>query len=106
MIMNKERDAYVAKMKTKLDKWNAKIDRLEIEVRQARSAEKAESSNQVVSLRAKRTEVKDRIAALLHASDNTWKELRTGVESSWTVLDKAAHSAIANFKGTSTVETR
>ncbi len=102
--MNKERDAYVAKMKTKLDKWNAKIDRLEIEARQAGSDKNAELCSQVVSLQAKRTEVKERIEALLRASEDTWRELRTGVESSWGGLEKAAHSAIAIFKGAGLVE--
>jgi len=102
--MNTERNAYIAKMKTKLDKWNAKIDKLEIEARQAGSDEKAKLSIQVVNLQAKRTEVNEKIEALLRASEDTWKELRAGVESSWGVLDKAGHSAIANFKGAGAVK--
>ncbi len=104
--MNKERDAYVAKMKTKLDKWNSKIDRLDTETREASSDKKVELSNRVASLQAKRSEVKEKIEAILHAGDDTWKELRSGVESSWRVLDEAAHSAIADFKGAGAVKTR
>lgn len=42
--MSKQRDAYVQKMKAKLDEWNSEIDRIEAKVDQAEAESKIEYS--------------------------------------------------------------
>ena len=96
--MSEKRDAYVAKMKAKLDKWNAEIDKLQAKVNQAGADSKVELQHHVQSLQAKRIEVGERVEGIRKANEDAWRDLRTGAESAWKALDRATHSAIANFK--------
>ena len=96
--MSEKRDVYVTKMKTKLDRWNGKIDKLEIKAGQLGTDAKTGLQNQIDGLKAKQAEVKDKIDDLRSASEDAWKDLRAGVDSSWKALSKAGHSAIASFK--------
>ncbi len=96
--MSEKRDAYVAKMKAKLDRWNGKIDKLEKKAGQLGTDAKAGLQNQIDGLKTKQTEVKDKIDGLRSAGEDAWKDLRAGVDSSWKALSKAGHSAIASFK--------
>ena len=48
-----ERDAYVEKMKAKLDEWNAEIDRLEAKARGAEADARLRYNKQIESLRTR-----------------------------------------------------
>jgi hypothetical protein len=54
--MSEKRDAYVAKMKARLDKWNVKIDTLEAAGQKVKADSKTEYDNQIKNLKAKRAE--------------------------------------------------
>lgn len=102
--MSEKRDAYVAKMKTKLDKWNTEIGALEAKARQVGIESKAGLQNQVDVVQAKYAEVTARVENLRRASEDTWKDLRGDVEGSWKALEKAGHSVIANFRRSTVAE--
>ncbi len=96
--MNSRRDAYVEKMKAKLDVWNKKIDELESSARQIEAGTKAELEKQLQAAKARRDELVAGIESLRKASDTAWKELRGGLKASRTALDKAVRAAAASFK--------
>jgi predicted nucleic acid-binding Zn-ribbon protein len=96
--MSEKRDAYFAKMKARLDRWNGRIDKLEKKAGRLGTEARAEVQNQIDGLKAKQTEVKEKIDGLRHAGEGAWKDLKTGVDSSWKALAEAGHSAIASFK--------
>jgi len=102
--MSEKRNAYVAKMKAKLDKWNTDLDKLQAKVNRVGADTKVELQNHVQQLQAKRIEVGERIDGLCKTSDDAWRDLQTGVENSWKALDKATHSAIADFKRSASSE--
>jgi uncharacterized coiled-coil DUF342 family protein len=97
IIMSEKRDAYVEKLKAKLDDWNAKIDKLEARAQQASVDSKAELQKQIANVKARRDEVVAKIDSLRQAGDGAWKDLKGGVKSSWRALDKAFRSAASNF---------
>ena len=103
--MSEKRDAYVAKMKSKLDKWNGEIEKLETKINQAGAETREGLHGQIVGLQAKRAEVSTRLEGLRHAGDDAWRDLRFGVESSWKSLEKAVHTATGNFKQSKPVRT-
>jgi len=103
--MSERRDAYVAKMKAKLDKWNGEIDKLETKINQTGAETREGLHVQIVGLQAKRTEVSTKLEGLRHAGDDAWRDLRVGVETSWKSLEKAVHTAAGNFKQSKPVKT-
>ena len=81
--MSEKRDAYVQKMKAKIDEWNADIDKLTAKADQAEADAKIRYHQRLEELHAKRQVMEDKIADLQSAGESAWEELKQGVESSW-----------------------
>jgi uncharacterized coiled-coil DUF342 family protein len=96
--MTEKRDAYVQKLRAKLDEWNAEIDKLAAKADQAEAEAKIEYYRQVEDLRAKRKDVEDKMAELQQAADGAWEDLKAGIESAWDSLGNALKSAASRFK--------
>lgn len=96
--MSSSRDAYVEKLKAKLEVWNKKIDELESTARQIEAGAKGELEKQIQAAKAKRDELVAGIEDLRKASDTAWKELRRGLKTSRKALDKSIRAAVASFK--------
>ncbi|MFZ7110071.1 MAG: coiled coil domain-containing protein [Desulfatiglandales bacterium] len=96
--MTEKRDAYVKKLKAKMDEWNAEIDKIEAQADQAEAEAKIEYYRQVEDLRAKRRDVEDKMAELQKAGDGAWEDLKAGIESAWDSLGNALKSAASRFK--------
>ncbi|MBN2033275.1 MAG: hypothetical protein JW836_08370 [Deltaproteobacteria bacterium] len=91
------RDAYVQKLKAKMDEWNAEIDKLAAKADQADAELKIKYHKQVEDLRAKRKEVEDKIAELQQAGEGAWEDLREGLENSWEILKTSFTKAKSEF---------
>ncbi len=96
--MTEKRDAYVQKLKAKMDEWNAEIDKIEAKADQAEAESKIEYEKQLKDLRAKRKDVEDKMAKLQQAGDGAWEDLKIGIESAWDSLGNAVKSAASRFK--------
>ena len=96
--MHEKRDAYVASMKNKLDKWSAKIDKMEARAQEAGEGTKAALQDRIKQLQASRAEANRKIEAISQAGETAWKELRTGVNTTWKTLRKEVRAAMANVK--------
>ncbi|WP_035271615.1 sll1863 family stress response protein [Desulfonatronum thiodismutans] len=83
--MSEKRDAYVQRLKAKVDEWNADIDKLTAKADQAEADAKIKCQQKLEELRSKRQELEEKIVDLQSAGESTWEELRQGVESSWGV---------------------
>ena len=95
--MSKQRDAYVQKMKARLDEWNAEIDRIQARIDQADAESKIEYNKQLDELRAKRKEVEDRLEEVRQAGESSWNDLKQGLENSWEILKKSVDRAKSEF---------
>jgi len=96
--MNERRDAYVEKMKARLDKWNERINTLEAAGHKVKADSKTEYDNQIRNLKVKREEFERKVENLRRAGDGAWQDLKVGVKGSWKTMDDAARSAAANFR--------
>jgi len=96
--MSETRDAYVQKLKAKMDEWNAEIDRIEAKADQADAESKIEYEKQLEDLRAKRRDLEEKIAKLQQAGDDAWEDLKAGIDSAWDALGNALKSAASRFK--------
>lgn len=96
--MSEKRDAYVQKLKAKIDEWTADIDKLSAKAEQAKADAKIKYQQELEELRAKRQELEDRIANIQSAGESAWEELKQGVESSWEVWKASFSRAKTAFE--------
>lgn len=92
------KNEYVAKMHSKLDKWNAEIDKLVVKADAAKAEAGSEYRERIEELRAKRDEAKTKLESLQNAGEGAWEDLKAGVEMAWDAIGEAVDSAVARFK--------
>ncbi len=96
--MFENKDAYVRKLKAKIDEWNAEIDKLMAKADQAGAEAKIKYRHQLDDLRVKRKEVEDRLAALQEAGESSWEGLKHGIERSWDTWMQSFTKAKSEFE--------
>ena len=96
--MSVKKDAYVDKLKARLDEWNADIEKLVAKAAQAEAEAKIEYQNQLDDLRAKRDDVRDKLLAVQQAGDGAWEDLKEGLENSWEILKMSFNKAKSEFE--------
>ncbi|MDW7711061.1 MAG: hypothetical protein SCH98_11350 [Deferrisomatales bacterium] len=92
--MKETRDAYVERLKAKLDEWNAAIDRLGGRVREIQAERRGEYERLLGELRTKRAEAQDKLSRIGSSAEGAWQELRTGADKAW----KELHEAVERFR--------
>ncbi len=92
------RDEYVAKMKTRLDKWSAEMDVLEAKAHKTQEEAKVKYQEQLVALRAKRKEGEEKLTALKAATEDSWEELKAETENVWEAFKDSFHAFKLHFK--------
>lgn len=96
--MTDNRDACLRKLKAELDEWNAKIDLLAAKADQAGADAKIGYQQRLEDLRAKRAEVKGKIAELQQAGEGAWEDLKHGLDNSWQILKTSFKRAKSEFE--------
>ena len=95
--MGEQRDAYVQKLKAKLDEWNADIDKLQAKAGQATADAKEKYSHQIDELKAKQMEAQAKMKELGKAGDEAWQDVKAGADLAWKALGEAVQSAKSRF---------
>lgn len=93
-----KKEAYVAKIKVKLDKWQMEIDKLETKAAQARNSTKAKYLKQIELLRSMRKEFELKFEELRQTGGQAWEGMKDGVENAWKALYESIKSAASKFK--------
>lgn len=96
--MTENKDAYVQKLKAKIDEWNAEIDKLSAKANQSQADLKLRYLEQIEELREKRNEVEAKLDALQEASGSAWDEIKEGLEDSFHVWKNSFSKAKAAFE--------
>ncbi len=96
--MGEKREAYIAKLKAKLDDWNSEIDKLEAKVGKLNAESRAQYQNQLENLRSKRNDIDQKINDLKKSGESAWTDLKGGIESARKAMDEALKSAVTRFK--------
>lgn len=90
----KSRDEYVAKLKERLDLWNARIAQFE------KSANAAQSK-QLAEYRARREKALYNLKLLEGASAAAWQDFTRGADEAWKLMQDAFDKAAAHFEKSS-----
>ncbi|MCR4298275.1 MAG: coiled coil domain-containing protein [Gallionella sp.] len=91
------KDEYVRKMHSKLDHWNAEIDKLATKASQSKAAIHAEYNKQIEELRSKRNEARNKLERLQDAGEGAWEDMKAGVDMAWDAIGEAIDSAKSRF---------
>ena len=92
------REAYVKKMKAKLDEWDADIAKIEAKAEYAEANMKIKYNEKIDELKQQRKEATSKLHELQSAGDEAWEDIKTGLDSAWDSLGKAVSSALSRFK--------
>ena len=94
----KNRDEYVAKLKSQLDQWNADLGRWEAQAKTAKQDLKERSQKELEILKAQRELAKYNLKLLEGASATAWAELRKGADDAWERIQVALANARTHFE--------
>jgi uncharacterized coiled-coil DUF342 family protein len=96
--MSEKRDAFVQKIKARIDEWNAEIDRLKARAEQAEADARIEYHDEIQELKNYRNDARKKLDKLQHAGEGAWEDLRAGVEMAFDAMNQAVNSARNRFK--------
>ena len=93
------KDKYVHKREAEIDKWNAVLEDLEAKIKAAGGDAKAKLAHEehIRALRQKSDEAKVRLAEIQAAGNDTWEDLKDGLESVWTSITDGFEKVKAKF---------
>ncbi len=95
--MSKSREAYVQGLKALLHEWDAEIERLAAKAHRADEDARVEYNKKLDDLRKKRKDLEDKIDTILHSGEDTWEDLKQGLENSWGILKASLSQAKSEF---------
>ncbi len=93
------KEAYKQKMEAELELAQAKLAELKAQAKSYAADLRIEYAKQVDELEQKVDVTKGKLKELGEASDDTWEQIKAGVESAWGTLSAAIQNAAAKFKG-------
>jgi uncharacterized coiled-coil DUF342 family protein len=92
------RDAYVKKLKARMNELNAEIERLASKADAAHAETKIMYYKQLENLRERRKGMEDSIEELQNAGESAWEDLKQGLENSWEILKVSLTKAKSEFE--------
>jgi hypothetical protein len=92
-----ERDEYVEKLKTQLDRWNADITRWEARMHEVQADARAGYEKQLASLRQQSEQAAYQMKLMQSAAGDAWLDMVRGADDSWARMREAFEKAAAHF---------
>lgn len=96
----KLRDAYRQKIEAQVEELTAHLALTRAKAKRLAADAKIAAYEELADTDKKLTELKTRLSALREAGDGAWQDVKGGVETAWTDLNKAAKQAMKRFGST------
>lgn len=93
-----DKSDFERKAKHQLDEMKDEIDKLKKKAEQAGAGAQAEIEKQLIILKSKQQEAKQKLGELQQRSGDAWDDLKIGVDIAWQDLKEAIGSASERFK--------
>jgi predicted nucleic acid-binding Zn-ribbon protein len=87
--MASEKNAYVEKMKARLDELRAEINKLGPKADKAKADVRTKYEKEIEDFRRKRKDLARKLKEIENASDSAWRDLKKGLENSFETLKKS-----------------
>lgn len=92
------KEEYISKMDSKIDQWSDEIYSLVVKANKAGMLTSTEYYNQIEALRKKQDIAYKQLLELEKAGENTWGNMKPGIEATWESIDTAINSVKSRFK--------
>ena len=96
--VERDRQAYIDKLKAQLDQWNAEIRKFEAKAREAQADQRIRRDEAVEDMHQRRDEAQKMLKRVQEASAASWEDLRTGFDAAWSDVSKAMDHAMAHWR--------
>ncbi len=93
-----DRDAYLAKVKATLDRWNAEIDKIEARMKEAQADAKVEYEAQLKEMRDQRDKAEEQLTEARQASEKAWEDMNKSFIDAWDSIHDGFQRAMKNFR--------
>lgn len=91
------RDQYIEQLETQIYNLNMEIDRLRQEQETGDAGIRETLDGQLDMLEDRQQQVKDKVTELRNSGEDSWEDLKIGVEDSITIFSESVKSAISRF---------
>ena len=95
--MTTERKEFIDGLKATIDVWNAKIEKLEAEVKVAEAENRRELQTLLQQMRDKRDDAAAQLNQAEAASEESWKDIKSGIQAAWNDLSSAMDKAMSRW---------
>ncbi len=89
-----DRDAYVEKMKAKIDEWNADIAKFEAQAKDAQADMRLKYEKQIAEMKTQRDAFEEKLREARDTNQKAWEDIRSGMEKAWTDISDAFSAAM------------
>jgi predicted nucleic acid-binding Zn-ribbon protein len=93
-----EKEHYIEKAKTKIDEWNAEIDKFKAQVAGSDADVKIEFTKQLDEMRDQRDKAETWLKELRGSSDSALEDMKSGFDKAWDSISDAFDSAMSKFR--------
>ena len=95
------KDSYSKKMKAKFDelnkKWKIEGKKLEDRAQHAKVEVKKKFEEQIEILKKNREKMRQKLSQIDHAGEDSFKDIKKGVDTAWKALNEAIKKARSHF---------
>lgn len=92
------REAYIDKIKARLDAWNADIEKMQAKAREAEADTRVKYDEQIKEMKAQRDAAEAKLREARDASEDAWRDMRGGFEKAWDDMSDAFNDAMKRFR--------
>lgn len=88
-----DKQSYEKKLEANLEEWQANIDKLRAQAKQASADAQIEYEKQIEALRKRRDEMEAKLSEIRDAQAAAWTDIKGGVDKAWDEMSKAMQDA-------------
>lgn len=91
--MSTNKQTYQEQIESKLRDWGVELDRMRTKAQEVQGDAKAQYDAQIAQLTKWQEQARDKLTELRQSSDNSWQEVKSGVEDAITSLERGFSEA-------------
>lgn len=92
------KEVYEHNIQTQVDEWDAEILKLKTQASITTAAVQINMNNQISEIRKKKETVNEKLTQLKEESEDSWEDLKAGIEEGLDLLKTTGDSIISRYK--------
>ncbi|MCR9113597.1 MAG: hypothetical protein NXH84_10000 [Rhodobacteraceae bacterium] len=88
-----DKEAYEQKLQARLEEWQANIDKLRAQAKEAGADAQIQYQKQIDEMREQREALEAKLKDIQNAQSAAWADIKTGADKAWDDMSKAMQDA-------------